>query len=60
MTKSIIVRSQVKELASIDGKQLNVAGEFYSALEEKTKELVEEACKRAKANSRTTIMARDL
>ena len=60
MTKSVIVKSQVKELAKIDSKPLSVAEEFYKALEEKNKELIEKACKRAKLNSRNTIMARDL
>ena len=60
MTKSIIVKSQVKELAKIDGKSLSVAEEFYNALEDKNTQLVAEACKRAKLNSRNAIMARDL
>jgi len=60
MTKSVIVKSQVKELAKFDGKTLSVAEEFYKALEEKNKQLVAEACKRAKQNSRNTVMARDL
>ena len=60
MAKSVIVKSQVKELAKIDGRQLSVAGEFYKELEEKTKKDIENACKRAKLNSRNTIMARDL
>ena len=60
MTKSIIVKSQVKELANVDGKSLSVAEEFYTALEEKVKKDVEAACKRARSNSRNTIMARDL
>ena len=60
MTKSVIVKSQVKELAKIDGKTLSVAEEFYTALEEKVKKDIEAACKRAKQNSRNTVMARDL
>ena len=60
MAKSVIVKSQVKELAKIDNKSLSVAEEFYKALEDKNKELIEKACKRAKLNSRNTIMARDL
>ena len=60
MTKSVIVKSQVKELAKIDGKALSVAEEFYTALEEKVKKDIETACKRAKLNSRNTIMARAL
>lgn len=60
MAKSVIVKSQVKELAKLDGKELSVAEEFYTALEDKTKKTIEEACKRAKQNSRNTLMARDL
>ncbi len=60
MAKSVIVKSQVKELAKIDSKPLSVSEEFYKALEEKNKQLISEACKRAKLNSRNTIMARDL
>ena len=60
MTKSVIVKSQVKELAKLDGKPLSVAEEFYKELEEKVKKQIEESCKRAKQNSRNTIMARDL
>ncbi|MBI3027489.1 hypothetical protein HYY70_05225 [Candidatus Woesearchaeota archaeon] len=60
MTKSVIVKSQVKELAKIENKPLSVSEEFYTALEEKTKKVIEEACKRARQNSRNTIMARDL
>ena len=60
MTKSVIVKSQVKDLAKIDGKELSVAEEFYTALEGSVKKQIETACKRAKLNSRNTIMARDL
>ena len=60
MAKSVIVKSQVKELAKLDGKELSVAEEFYKALEEKVNKDIENACKRAKQNSRNTIMARDL
>ena len=60
MTKSVTVKSQVKENAKIDGKPLSVSEEFYKALEEKVKKQIEESCRRAKLNSRNTIMARDL
>ena len=60
MAKSVIVKSQVKELAKLDGKELSVAEEFYKALEEKVRKDIEQACKRARLNSRNTIMARDL
>ena len=60
MTKSIIVKFQVKEHAKIEGKSLSVAEEFYNALEEKNKQLISDACKRARLNQRNTLMARDL
>mgnify|MGYP001594607303 FL=1 len=60
MTKSVIVKSQVKEHAKLDGKPLSVSEEFYKALEEKVKRDIETACKRAKLNKRNTIMERDL
>ena len=60
MPKSVIVKSQVKELAKLDGKSLSVAEEFYNALDEEVKKIIEKACKRAKQNSRNTVMARDL
>ena len=60
MAKSVIVKSQVKELAKIENKPLSVSEEFYRVLEEKVKRDIEQACKRAKLNSRNTIMARDL
>ena len=60
MAKSVIVKSQVKALAKLDAKELNVSEEYYKALEEKAKKIIEESCKRAKLNSRNTVMARDL
>ena len=60
MPKSVIVKSQVKELAKIDNKPLSVAEEFYKALEEKVWKDVEQACKRAKLNSKNTTMTGDL
>lgn len=60
MAKSTLVKLQVKSHASLDGKQLSVAEEFYKALKEKVKKLIEDSCKRAKQNSRNTVMAGDL
>jgi len=60
MNQSVIVKSQVKELAKIENKPLSVSEEFYKALEEKVRKDIEAACRRAKQNSRNTIMARDL
>ena len=50
----------MKELAKIENKPLSVSEEFYKALEEKVRKDIEAACRRAKQNSRNTIMARDL
>ena len=60
ITKSIIVRSQVKDMAKIEGKPLNVSADLYTALDEKVKKIVEEACKRAKLNNRNTVMGKDV
>lgn len=60
MTKSLIVRSQIKEFAKIDNKPLNVSADFYEALNEKVKNIVAESCKRAKLNSRNTVMGKDV
>ena len=60
MGTDIIVKAQVKEAAKIDDKALNVAAEFYDALSKKVNEMVKEACKRARANGRNTLMAKDV
>ena len=60
MGTDIIVKAQVKEAAKIDDKVLNVAAEFYDALSKKVSEMVKEACKRARANGRNTLMAKDV
>lgn len=60
MPKSVIVKSQVKELAKLDGKSLSIAEGFYKALEDKARKLIEDACRRAKQNKRNTVMERDL
>ncbi len=57
---SFIVKAKIKEAAIVDGKQLNVAGDFADALDEKVQALVKEACERASANGRSTVMAKDL
>jgi histone H3/H4 len=56
----MIVKSKVKEKAVVDGKQLNVAGDFADALEKQAEELVTKAAVRAHANGRSTVMAKDL
>ena len=47
-------------MAKIEGKPINVSGDFYIALDEKVKKTVEEACKRAKLNNRNTVMGKDV
>ena len=60
MAKSVTVKTQIKELAVIENKPLSVSEEFYDEFELKAKEMLHSACKRAKANQRNTLMARDL
>lgn len=56
----VINKAKVKESVKLDGKALNVSENFYSALDKKVKEIIEKACKRAKANFRNTVMEKDL
>lgn len=56
MSDSVVVKAKVKELAG----NYNVAGDFAEALDAKVKELIAEALKRAEANNRRTVMAKDL
>jgi len=60
MGASLIVRSQIKNYAKVDGKSLCIAEDFYEALNKKAEKLIEEACRRAKANNRKTVSSRDL
>lgn len=57
---NVIVVSQIKELARVEEQQLNVATDFYEALNEKVKDLIKKACIRAKQNNRNTVMGRDV
>ncbi len=60
MVKNLIVVSQIKSIAKIEDQPLNVSSDFYEALNEKVKIIIEKACKRAKLNSRTTVMGKDV
>ena len=60
MSDTLIVKAKVKDVALVDGKPLNVAGDFADALSNKVKHMIEESCKRAKANGRNTVMAKDI
>lgn len=60
MAKTLIVASRVKELANHEGKPLNVSSDLTDALTQKVEKIIDEACKRAVANGRTTVMSKDL
>jgi len=60
MAENIVIRSKIKHYAVIDGKSLSVSSEFLDELDSKVKELIRLASRRAKENSRNTLMARDL
>ncbi|MEF8775558.1 MAG: DUF1931 domain-containing protein [Haloarculaceae archaeon] len=52
----LIVKAAVKE--SLDN--MNVASDFYGALDDEVAELLEDAARRAEANDRKTVQPRDL
>jgi histone H3/H4 len=52
----LIVKAAVKE--ELD--DMNVASDFYDALDERVEELLEDAARRADANDRKTVQPRDL
>jgi histone H3/H4 len=52
----IVVKSKIKELTGI----YSVSGDFAETLNAKVKQMVHDAVKRAEANSRKTVMSRDL
>jgi histone H3/H4 len=52
----IIVKSAVKEELS----EMNVAGDFYDALDAEVSELLADAERRADENDRKTVQPRDL
>ena len=56
----LIVKAKLKEYAKVDDKSLNVSADLADKLNEKVVAMVKEACARAKANGRTTVMAKDL
>ena len=60
MGTSLVVRSQVKNYAKVEDKSLNISNDFYEALNKKVEKIIEEACIRAIANNRTTLMGRDI
>ncbi|MBI5392241.1 DUF1931 domain-containing protein [Candidatus Woesearchaeota archaeon] len=53
---TLIVRSKIKEYVP----NLQVAGDFADALDLKVQQIVKDACVRAEANGRKTVMAKDI
>ncbi len=56
MNGTIVVRTKIKDLTD----NFSVSSDFGDALDEKVKVLISDASKRAEANGRKTIMAKDL
>lgn len=56
MSECLIVKAKIKDVA----KGYNVAGDLADALSEKVEALIKDACARAEANGRKTVMAKDL
>ncbi len=58
----IVVKAKIRELVArySPKDKFNVAGDFADALNEKTQAMLKEAVKRAEANNRKTVMAKDL
>lgn len=52
----VIVKAAVKDALG----ETNVAAEFYDALDEEVQALLNDAERRAQANNRKTVQARDL
>ncbi|PSP96447.1 DUF1931 domain-containing protein [Halobacteriales archaeon QS_5_70_17] len=52
----LIVKAAVKD--SLD--DMNVASDFYDALDEEVRELLDDAARRAQENDRKTVQPRDL
>jgi histone H3/H4 len=52
----LIVKAKIRDVA----QGFNVSGDFADALDKKAEQLVKDACARAEANGRKTVMAKDL
>jgi len=52
----LIVKAKIKDVA----KGYNVAGDVADELNKLVEEIITKACQRAEANSRKTVMAKDL
>jgi histone H3/H4 len=60
-TKMLTVRTQIKEILKDSELGVdNISGDFIDRLDEKVKDLIVDAAKRAKENGRRTIMGKDV
>jgi histone H3/H4 len=56
MSDWIVVKAKIKEIAG----KVNIGGDYADALNAKVKAMVQDSIKRAEANGRRTVFARDL
>ncbi len=57
----ITVRTQIKDILKESGLEVeNISGDFIDKLDEKVKQLILDAAKRAKENGRRTVMGKDV
>ncbi len=57
----VTIRTQVKEILKESGLGLdNISADFMEKLDEKVKQLILDAAKRAKENGRRTVMGKDV
>jgi len=58
---NIVVRTQIKDILKESGLGVkNLSGDFMDRLDEKVKQVILDAAKRAKENGRRTIMGKDV
>lgn len=56
MNDMLIIKTKIKDFA----QGFNISSDVAEALDVKSKELLKNACERAQANGRKTVMAKDL
>ncbi|MDO8656833.1 MAG: DUF1931 domain-containing protein [Nanoarchaeota archaeon] len=57
----LVVRTQIKDILKESGLGVdNVAADFMVQIDEKAKQLILDAAKRAKENGRRTVMGKDV
>jgi len=56
MSGTLVVRTKIKELT----ENYSVSSDFGDALDEKVKDIIKDALRRAEANGRKTVMSKDL